>query len=275
MSASPGPTDEATRAPGASPRGARVTEAEYILVGTIIGVMSGLFGVGGSSVSTPILRLALGVSPLIAIATPLPVTLPAAVAGGYVYARAGLVQWRVVLISGAAGIPAVTLGALATSVVNGSALLVLTGIFVAIVGVRILLPMPITHHDQHTHASVGLVAGIGAGVGFLSGLLANGGGFLLVPAFILLLGMRAQEAAATSLITVVAYAVPGTAVHWSLGHIDARLMLLLSAGVLPASYIGGRLGLLLPSHVTRMLFGVFLTAFGIFFGVKELVGFIR
>jgi len=251
-----------------------VTDLEYVLVGTIIGVMSGLFGVGGSSVSTPILRLALGVAPIVAIATPLPVTLPAAVAGGYVYARAGLVQWRVVLVCGAAGIPAVTLGALATSAVNGSALLVLTGIFVAIVGVRILLPAPLAHHEEHAHASPWLIGGIGVGVGFLSGLLANGGGFLLVPAFILVLGMRAQEAAATSLITIVAYAVPGTAVHWSLGHIDVRLMLLLSAGVIPASYVGGRIGLLLPSHVTRLLFGAFLTAFGVFFGVKELLAFV-
>lgn len=251
-----------------------MTDLEYVLVGTIIGVMSGLFGVGGSSVSTPVLRLALGVTPIIAIATPLPVTLPAAVAGGYVYGRAGLVQWRVVLISGAAGVPAVTLGALATSVVNGSALLVLTGVFVTMVGVRLLMPAPLAHHEEHTHASPWLIAGIGAGVGFLSGLLANGGGFLLVPAFILLLGMRAQEAAATSLITVVAYAVPGTAVHWSLGHIDVRLALLLSAGVIPASYAGGRIGLLLPSHVTRLLFGVFLTALGIFFGAKELLAFV-
>jgi len=247
-----------------------LTDLEYILVGAVIGLLSGIFGVGGSSVSTPVLRLALGVSPLIALATPLPVTLPAAAAGGYVYASRGYVHWRVVLVCGAAGVPAVILGALTTAVIHGSILLVLTGAFVTIVGVRLLTSGELAHHEEHRHESAWLVASIGVTVGFLSGLLANGGGFLLMPAFVIVLGMTTQEAAATSLITVVAFAIPGTVVHWSLGHIDARLMLLLSAGVIPTSYLGGRIGVVLPSRVARLSFGVFLTLFGVFFGVKEL-----
>lgn len=253
-----------------------MTDLEYVLVGTLIGLLSGLFGVGGSSVNTPVLRLALGVAPLIALATPLPVTLPAAVVGGYVYAREGYVRWRVALICGAAGVPSVILGALATDVIHGSILLILTGAFVALVGARMLTPAPLAHHGDHSHAaSTWLPAAVGVVVGFLSGLLANGGGFLLVPAFVLVLGMGTQEAAATSLITVVAFAVPGTAVHWSLGHIDTRLMLLLSAGVIPASYAGGRVGVLLRPDVARTMFGVFLTAFGLFFLAREAFLFAR
>ncbi|TAK60371.1 MAG: sulfite exporter TauE/SafE family protein [Dehalococcoidia bacterium] len=248
-----------------------MTDVEYILVGTAIGLLSGLFGVGGSSVSTPVLRLALGVSPLIALATPLPVALPAAAAGGYVYASRGYVHWRVVLVCGLAGVPAVIAGALATAVIQGSALLVLTGVFVTIVGLRLLRTRELAHHEEHLHESVWLVAAIGVAVGFLSGLLANGGGFLLMPAFVIVLGMTTHEAAGTSLIAVVAFAIPGTVVHWSLGHIDVRLMLLLSAGVIPASYLGGRIGIVLPPRVARLSFGLFLTLFGVFFGVKELV----
>ncbi len=248
-----------------------MTDLAYILVGIIIGILSGLFGVGGSSVSTPVLRLALGVSPLIALATPLPVTLPAAAAGGYVYASRGYVHWRVVAICGLAGVPAVIAGALATAVIHGSALLVLTGLFVTIVGLRLLMTRELAHHEEHVHESAWLVAAIGVVVGFLSGLLANGGGFLLMPAFVIVLGMTTHEAAATSLISVVAFAIPGTIVHWSLGHIDVRLMLLLSAGVLPASYLGGRIGVVLPARVARLSFGLFLTLFGVFFGVKELL----
>lgn len=250
-----------------------MTDLEYILVGALIGLLSGLFGVGGSSISTPVLRLALGVSPLIALATPLPVTLPAAAVGGYVYARSGYVKWRVVTVCGAAGVPAVALGALATDIVSGSGLLALTGAFVAVIGVRMLWPSELAHHEAHSHeASAILLVAIGAGVGFLSGLLANGGGFLLVPAFVLTLGMSTQEAAATSLITIVAFAIPGTVVHWALGHIDVRLMLLLSVGVIPSSYVGSRVGVLLKPRVARTAFGALLTVFGIFFTVREIVG---
>lgn len=250
----------------------RLTDFEYILVGTLIGLLSGLFGVGGSSVSTPVLSLALGVAPLTALATPLPVTLPAAAAGGY--ASRGFVHWRVVLVCGLAGAPAVVLGALATAVVDASALLVLTGVFVAIVGLRLLLTKDLRHHEAHVHEPDWLVAAIGVVVGFLSGLLANGGGFLLMPAFVIVLGMTTQEAAATSLITVVAFAIPGTMVHWALGHIDARLMLLLSAGVIPASYAGGRIGVILPSRAARLSFGLFMVLFGVFFGVKEFTAYL-
>ncbi|MHB8515121.1 MAG: sulfite exporter TauE/SafE family protein [Dehalococcoidia bacterium] len=243
--------------------------AEYVLVGALIGVLSGLFGVGGSSVSTPVLRLVLGVSPLIALATPLPVTLPAAVAGGYVYHRRGFVRWRVVWTCSAFGVPSVIVGALATAVVHGSVLLVLTGAFVALVGGRLLVA-PDHAAAQHPHEhGIERSAIIGVVVGFFSGLLANGGGFLLVPAFIVLMGMTVREAAATSLITVVAFAIPGTAVHWWLGHIDVRLMLWLSVGVLPSAYVGSRIGVVLNPTVGRLTFGAFLVVFGLFFLIRE------
>ena len=59
--------------------------AEVAALGLTIGVFSGLFGVGGSSISTPLLRIVFGTPSLIALASPLPVTLPTALAGSAVY----------------------------------------------------------------------------------------------------------------------------------------------------------------------------------------------
>ena len=53
-----------------------------------------------------------------------------------------------------------------------------------------------------------LVVGLVAGAGFLTGLLANGGGFLLVPIFVLVLGLTAAQAAGTSMVAVAALIVP-------------------------------------------------------------------
>jgi uncharacterized membrane protein YfcA len=111
---------------------------------------------------------------------------------------------------------------------------------------------------------------VGAGVGFLSGLLANGGGFLLVPAYLLLFRLKAQEAAATSLVAVALLALPGTWVHWQLGHIDAGLAALLAAGVMPATYLGARAALRLRGRDLRQLFGIFLVLFGLFFLARTL-----
>src|SRR5439155_26929174 len=98
--------------------------AEMIGVGVALGFLSGLFGVGGSSVPTPILRL-LGVPRLVALATPLPVTLPTALVGGFTYWRRGLVNGRAALWTAAGGVPAVIVGSYLTMIVPGRLLMAL------------------------------------------------------------------------------------------------------------------------------------------------------
>jgi len=241
-----------------------------LAVGALLGFLSGLFGVGGSSIATPVLRL-LDVPRLVALATPLPVTLPTAVVGGWTYWRRGLVDGRAVLWTAAGGIPTVMLGSYLTMVVPGRLLMLLTGLFVAAVGARLLAkPLAAENKTEHSAPSVWLLLGVGTGVGLLSGLLANGGGFLLVPAYLLLFDMGAQEAAATSLVTVAFMALPGTWIHWHLGHIDLSLALLLALGGLPFTYLGARTGLALSGRRARLLFGFFLLAFGVFFCVRTL-----
>jgi uncharacterized protein len=247
--------------------------AEMIAVGVALGFLSGLFGVGGSSVATPVLRL-LGVPSLVALATPLPVTLPTALVGGLTYWRRGLVNGRAALWTAAGGLPAVMLGARLTAWVPGRLLMALTGFFVVLVGLRLLLDrQPAERAEGAPAASPGWFILVGAGVGFLSGLLANGGGFLLVPAYLLLFRMPAQEAAATSLVAVALLALPATWIHWQLGHVDAGLACLLAAGVMPATYAGARLALRLPARDLRRLFGLFLLLFGLFFLARTLYRF--
>lgn len=234
-------------------------------LGLLLGFLSGMFGVGGSSVATPLLRL-LGAPRLIALATPLPVTLPTAVVGAWTYWRRGLVNLPAALWTAAGGVPAVIAGSYLTTRVPGRVLMLLTGVFVMAVGIR-LLRGPRSVHPPNKPRRYGALqfAALGVIIGFLSGLLANGGGFLLVPAYLLLFRMEPQESAATSLVAVALLAVPGTWVHWRLGHVDAGLAALLAAGVAPATYVGARVGLLLPRERARLLFAWFLLLFGLFF----------
>ncbi|MBI4530352.1 MAG: sulfite exporter TauE/SafE family protein [Candidatus Latescibacteria bacterium] len=236
----------------------------------MLGFLSGLFGVGGSSIATPLLRL-LDVSRLVALATPLPVTLPTALVGGVTYWRRGLVDGRVVFWTAVGGIPAVILGAYLTTVVPGRLLMLLTGLFVVAVGIR-LLHKPLAFEGRQTRpaAASGLLTTVGAGVGLLSGFLANGGGFLLVPAYLILFHLEAREAAATSLVAVALLALPGTLVHWWLGHVDPSLAVLLAIGCVPSAYLGARTGMALQGRQARVLFGLFLLTFGLFFLLRTL-----
>ena len=253
--------------------------ADAIVLGLAIGTFSGLFGVGGSSVSTPLLRIFLGTPRLIALASPLPVALPTAVTGAVAYRRQGLISLPVVVWTTIGGVPTVVAGSLLTRWVPAHWLMFSTAGAVFVAGSELIRSR---HQSVAEEASpteslrwerppvVGLLA-VASAVGLLSGLLANGGGFLLVPAFVLLFGANLRQAAATSLPCVAFLALPGTVTHALLGHVDGWLSLHLSLGVIPGTYLGARLSLWARHIHLRRPFGVFMSAFGVYFFVRELL----
>jgi uncharacterized membrane protein YfcA len=236
------------------------------VAGAGVGMTFGVFGAGGSAFATPVLVL-LGVPAPIAIASPLPAMLPAAIVGAREYLRVGLLDRRVAKLAVLAGLPAVIAGAALSGFVSGTSLVALSGLMLFAVGVRIAWPtrtpaLPIPERQGH---GVLLVVGLVAGAGFLTGLLANGGGFLLVPIFVLVLGLTSAQAAGTSMVAVVALTIPTLIAHWALGHVDWAVAGAFAAGVIPASILGARLGIRLPEAVARRAFGTVLVVFSVCF----------
>jgi hypothetical protein len=210
--------------------------------GVAVGVAMGLFGVGGSSVATPVLSL-LGAPGLIAVASPLPATIPAAALGAVAYLRSGEARPKAAAWSVLGGVPGTVAGALVSRLVGGSALLVASGAVLAVVGMRVLRPIEQAARDAGTlrRQNRPLLVAAAAAVGVFTGLLANGGGFLLVPLYLLVFGLRMRQAVGTSLLVVAVLSVPTLATHWALGHIDWALAGQFGAGMLPGSVIGSRL----------------------------------
>lgn len=243
----------------------------FVLLGLVLGFLSGLFGVGGSSVATPLLRL-LEVPRLTALATPLPVTLPAALIGGLAYWRRGLVDRWIVLWTAVGGVPGVVVGSWLTALLPGRALMALTGGFVLVVGLYLLRPVVRNRPaGGRRRVPAAILAGFGGLVGIFSGLLANGGGVLLVPLYLLLCRLDTRRAAGTSLVAVALLALPGTWSHWQLGHIDVRLAMLLAIGVLPGTWAGAHAGMALDPKKAHGLFALFLVLFGLFFLIRTLL----
>ena len=231
-------------------------EPALALIGIGVGVLYGAFGAGGSAFATPVLAL-LGVPPVLAVASPLPATIPAALAGAWSYRRSDDLAGRVARRAIVAGFPAAVLGALSSSLVPDTALLALSAAVLVLAGWRMLSP-----------ARIGLVAGrdratvvAAAGVGFAAGLLANSGGFLLVPVFVLLAGLRMRQAAATSLLVAGVLSVPTLATHWALGHVDWTVAGLFGLGLVPGTLAGTRLARHLPPVPAQRAFGLVLILF--------------
>lgn len=242
------------------------------LSGAVIGLLMGAFGVGGSSVATPVLSL-LGIPALAAVASPLPAVIPAAVFAAGPYARSGDARPKAAGWSLLGAFPATIAGALLSNIVSGALLLIASGVVLVAVGVRVLLPISESGRasGERRRQNRPLLVGAAAGVGLFTGLLANGGGFLLMPLYLLVFGLRMRQAVGTSLLVIAVLSLPTLATHMALGHVDWAVALAFAAGLLPASLAGAHLASRFSRGAQRRAFGLFLVGFGLIFMVYRLL----
>jgi uncharacterized membrane protein YfcA len=195
------------------------------------------------------------------------------VAAATTYARAGQVRPRAAGWSLVGGVPATIVGALLSQRVGGPALLVASGIVLVIVGLRVLRPIDDTARDVGTRRRQNrpLLVLASAGVGLFTGLLANGGAFLLVPMYLLVFGLQMRQAVGTSLVVVAVLSVPTLATHAALGHVDLTVALAFAAGMLPASVVASHVAQRVAGPFQRRGFGILLVVFGAGFTLYRLL----
>ncbi|HTY35273.1 sulfite exporter TauE/SafE family protein [Mycobacterium sp.] len=244
----------------------------FVAVGALLGGLSGLFGVGGSSLATPLLSL-LGVPGLMAVASPLPATLATAAAALWPYLRQGNVRPRAALWSLVGAVPAAVAGAMLAHLVGGGPLLIASGVALIVVGIRVLRPVSdrAQRIGETRRKNRPMLVAVSAGVGLFTGLLANGGGFLLVPMFLLLFGLTMAQASGTSLAVIAVLAIPATATHWALGHIDWSVAAAVALGAAPASAVTAMWAQRVAVKRLQAAFGWFLIVSGAAFTLYRLV----
>ncbi len=243
-----------------------------ILSGVVIGILSGLFGLGGSSIATPILRTIADVKPLFALATPLLTVIPSSISASSVYYKKRLINFRIAKLSIISGLPFVVLGAYITKFFSGKFLMLATAIFVFIVGFTFIFRRKIfvVESYRETESVKFSVIMLLSLIGFLSGFLANGGGIMLVPLYVWAFKMDIKTAFGTSLFVVSFFAVPGSLTHFLLGHVDLKLFLILSLTAIPFANLSARLAVRLKNVFLERAYGVFLTLFAIYFFIREI-----
>lgn len=244
------------------------------LIGAGIGFLGGMFGKGGSAVATPLLA-AIGLPPLVALASPLPATVPGTLVAYGRYRSQGYSDRRVIGWSLACGVPATIVGALVTRWIPGRDLVGLTDLVVAVLGLRILLSRHQPGDDEAGVAldvGAGQVAAVAVVVGLAAGLLANAGGFLLVPLYLTVLHLPIKTALSSSLAVASVLALPGTVVHAALGHVDWTVTAVFGAASIPLSSLGARTALRLGAERLERVYGAGLTAIGGGLGALWLLG---
>jgi uncharacterized membrane protein YfcA len=244
---------------------------ELVIGGLAVGLLYGVFGVG-SAFATPMLAV-IGIPGMAAVVGPLPALLPGSAAGAWSYSRQGKVDWGVARAAVIGAFPAAIVGAVCSHWVGGPVLLIASGGVLFVVGLRIVRPGRVVDPEVAAarRANTAFVVTSAAGIGFASGLLANGGGFLLVPLFLLALGLDMNEAAGTSLVVAFAVTIPTLATHAAVGDVDWLIAGFFALGLVPGTLAVGQLGHRLPTARLRHAFGFLLLGFAVWFLGRQIL----
>lgn len=280
-----------------------------IIFGLIVGLFSGLLGIGGGTLMVPVFRLGFGMSAIVSTATSLFTIVPTSIAGCVTHLKNGTCIAKIGLAAGIAGALTSPLGVLAATnspdiVIMACAAFIIA--YSAVTMFRKALNMPKrSRSDLSMHAALQrfraefadeeltpeqieqerarqaaalaeqkrqlreerknvtakmcmIGAAIGLVAGFASGYVGVGGGFIMVPLFISLIGITMKQASGTSLVAVVLLAIPGVITQCMHGNVDYIAGIAMAIGSIPGALIGASLIRYIPERKLRFLFGFFL-----------------
>lgn len=237
-----------------------------VLLSVVIGVSLGLLGGGGSILTVPILIYAVSLPPKVAIATSLLIVAVTSAAALVPHARAGNVRWRTALVFGGTGMVGAYAGGRLAELVPAQLLLVGFAVLMLLTAIAMIKGRADAPSPQPTRprGRFARIAVEGTVVGLVTGLVGAGGGFLVVPALVLLGRMPMSAAVGTSLVVIAMKSTAGLVGY--LGHVDIPwgLAAAVSGAAVLGSVAGGKLAGRVPEAWLRPLFGWFVVVMAAF-----------
>lgn len=233
------------------------------VLSAVMGLTLGLMGGGGSILAVPILLYVTGMSAKAAIATSLLVVGATSLTCTVQHARAGFVRWKIGIVFGGVAMVGAYAGGWAARFVPGDVLLLLFAAMMVAAAVAMLrrraavVPSP-QGMSLWKAALEGLV------VGAVTGLVGAGGGFLVVPALVLLGGLGMREAVGTSSLVIAMKAFAGFAGHATHVAIDWSLASWVIGFAIAGSFVGTALVRRIEPQRLRRAFGVFVLGMAAF-----------
>ena len=270
-----------------------------LAMGLAVGFISGMFGIGGGFLMTPLL-IFIGVSPAVAVATVSSHIAASSMSGAVSYWRRRALDLALALMLLAGGIIGTVAGVWLFTLLRSVGQLDITigvsyvlllgsvGGMMVIEGVRAILrahqgkPVQLRHPGSHTwvhglplkirfkesriYISAIPVVAIGLTMGFVGAIMGIGGGFLLVPMLIYLLRVPTNVVIGTSMVLTLVTMASATVLHAATNHlVDAVLALILMVGGVIGAQFGARAGQKMRSERLRLLLGVLVLAVGLRF----------
>ncbi len=248
-----------------------------LVIGLTTGFILALVGGGGSILTVPALIYLLGMGVGPATTTSLVVFGANAAYGAWrQYRRSGVTLLKVDygIALGLCGLVGTQAGNWVNRTLPEQITLLGFALLMLVVAVPMLRPPRLETLKSQTPVlrdswlKVGL---IGLGLGFLTGLFGVGGGFLIVPALVLLLGFPMRQASATSLLVIFLNSMSALLGRWPLVGLDFSLLMALLVGGVIGTRLGGSLGHKLPDKILRQTFAGLVVVVGGYMALQVLL----
>jgi uncharacterized membrane protein YfcA len=243
-----------------------------VVLAVLVGVSLGLLGGGGSILAVPLLVYVAGMDAKEAIATSLLVVGTTSAVALIPHARAGRVRWRTGLLFGAAGMVGAYAGGRVAEFISGPVLLVAFSLMMLATAAAMIRGRKAPSRPAHSELPVARVLTDGVVVGLVTGLVGAGGGFLIVPALVLLGGLPMSVAVGTSLLVIAMKSFAGLAGYLASVQIDWPVALAVTAAAVLGSIVGSRLTGVIHPETLRKGFGWFVIVMGLFVLVQQVPG---
>ena len=246
----------------------RRVAASDLALGAGVGGFSGLLGIGGGIILVPYLTSIRKVPQKRAQATSLVLVSMGAASGTVTYALNGAVAWLPALLILIGGLVGAWIGAHVMQRLHDRRLRIAFGVLLLITAVRLILPGisasdTLTDLPALTPGVVALYAVGGLAMGLLSAMFGIGGGIIIVPVLVTVLGYEQQLANGTSLAVMTAIAMFGAARLTKPGLTDWPAGLTLGAAAVVGAAIGALIALAIPGAAIRIVFAVVLLVVGV------------
>ena len=276
-----------------------------LAMGAAVGFVSGMFGIGGGFLMTPLL-IFVGITPAVAVASVSSHIAASSFSGALSYWRRRAIDPSLALVLMIGGTLGTALGVATFTLLRslGQLDLMIALSYVVLLssvggvmfweGLRAMmrarqgavatvrrpgshvwihgLPLKMRFKRSKIYVSVIPVIGIGLLIGFLGAVMGIGGGFILVPLLIYLLRVPTSTVIGTSMVLTLATMMIATMLHAVSNHlVDAVLALILMVGGVTGAQFGARAGQMIRGEQLRLLLGLLILAVGIRFAVELVI----
>ncbi|MGJ4927263.1 sulfite exporter TauE/SafE family protein [Bradyrhizobium sp. HKCCYLS2038] len=276
-----------------------------LAMGAAVGFVSGMFGIGGGFLMTPLL-IFVGITPAVAVASVSSHIAASSFSGALSYWRRRAIDPSLALVLMIGGTLGTALGVSTFTLLRslGQLDLMIALSYVALLtsvggmmfweGLRAMLrarqgaaatvrrpgshvwihglPLKMRFKRSKIYVSVIPVIGIGLLIGFLGAVMGIGGGFILVPLLIYLLRVPTSTVIGTSMVLTLATMMIATMLHAMSNHlVDAVLALILMVGGVTGAQFGARAGQMIRGEQLRLLLGLLILAVGIRFAFELVI----